>query len=324
MAALGVQEEAKRLASYVRERDGVELQLRVGLNSGQVIAGEIGSGPFGYTTIGEQVGMAQRMESAAPPGGVMFSESTARLVHHAATLGEPELVQIKGADEPVSGHRLLGIGEEHRAVGSVESNLVGRRWEMSAVEGLLERAIDGHGAVVGVVGPPGIGKSRLVREVSAMAASRGVEVFTAYCESHTTDIPFHVVARLLRVATAVSDLVGQEARDRVRDRIPEVGNSRRITAGCPASVLQLHPHVTVVVDEAAATQLANAEFYRYALKSRPGQQKQEADTGRRGEAHRRAQRTLRIFAVGKYQNSRSPLLMATRRPRHSLGVSGKN
>ena len=49
----------------------MELQLRVGLNSGEVIAGEIGSGPFGYTAVGEQVGMAQRMESVAPPGGVM-------------------------------------------------------------------------------------------------------------------------------------------------------------------------------------------------------------------------------------------------------------
>ena len=87
LAALGIQEEAKRLAVEVRERDGVELQLRVGLNSGQVIAGEIGSGPFGYTAIGEQVGMAQRMESVAPPGGVMLSESTARLVEHAAVLG---------------------------------------------------------------------------------------------------------------------------------------------------------------------------------------------------------------------------------------------
>jgi predicted ATPase len=54
-----------------------------------------------------------------------------------------------------------------------------------------------------------------------MAASRGVEVFTAYCESHATDIPFHVAARLLRAATAVSDLVGQEARNRLRDRIPD-------------------------------------------------------------------------------------------------------
>ena len=70
LAALGVQEEAKRLAVEVAERDGVDLRLRVGLNSGQVIAGEIGSGPFGYTAVGEQVGMAQRMESVAPPGGV--------------------------------------------------------------------------------------------------------------------------------------------------------------------------------------------------------------------------------------------------------------
>ena len=221
LAALGIQEEAKRLASDVRERDGVELQLRVGLNSGQVIAGEIGSGPFGYTAVGQQVGMAQRMESVAPSGGVMLSASTARLVDGAAALGGLELVQIKGADEPVAAQRLLGIGERHRAVKRAESNLVGRRWEMSAVEGLLDRAVEGHGAVVGVVGPPGIGKSRLVREVSAMAATRGVEVFTAFCESHASQVPFHAVARLLRAAIGVEGLDGQAARDQVCNRVPD-------------------------------------------------------------------------------------------------------
>ncbi len=220
LAALGVQEEAKRLAVDVHDRDGVELQLRVGLNSGEVIVGEIGSGPFGYTAVGEQVGMAQRMESVAPPGGVMLSASTARLVDGTATLGDAELVQIKGADTPVSARRLLGMGDEHRTAWRAESNLVGRRWEMSAVEGLLDRAIDGHGAVVGVVGPPGIGKSRLAREVSAMAAARDVEVFTVFCESHASQVPFQVVARLLRAATGVGDLVGQTARDRVRARVP--------------------------------------------------------------------------------------------------------
>ncbi len=84
LAALGIQEETARLAAEVNDRDGVDLQLRVGLNSGQVIAGEIGSGALGYTAIGEQVGMAQRMESVAPPGGVMLSASTARLVDGAA------------------------------------------------------------------------------------------------------------------------------------------------------------------------------------------------------------------------------------------------
>ena len=175
LAALGIQEEAKRLAAEVQDRDGVDLQLRVGLNSGQVIAGEIGSGPFGYTAIGEQVGMAQRMESVAPPGGVMLSASTARLVEGAAALGEAGAGSDQGCRRAGGRSSAVGHGvNEHRAVGRAESNLVGRRWEMSAVEGLLDRAIDGHGAVVGVVGSPGIGKSRLVREVAAMASRPGM------------------------------------------------------------------------------------------------------------------------------------------------------
>ncbi|MGN6335106.1 ATP-binding protein [Mycobacterium sp.] len=221
MAAIDVQEEANWVAAEVQHRDGLDLRLRLGLNSGQVIAGDIGSGSFGYTAVGEQVGMAQRMESVAAPGGVMLSASTARLVDGLAVLGDSELVQIKGADEPVAARRLLGMTDQHRGVGRADSNLVGRRWEMSAVEGLLERAIDGDGAVVGVVGPPGIGKSRLVREVSAMAGRRGVEVFTTFCESHTSGVPFHAVVRLLRAVTGVEGLDGQTARDRVRDRIPD-------------------------------------------------------------------------------------------------------
>ena len=120
---MGVQEEAKRLAVEVQDRDGVDLRLRVGLNSGQVIAGEIGSGPFGYTAIGEQVGMAQRMESVAPPGGVMLSASTARLVDGAAALGEPEMVRIKGADEPVMARRLVARGGAARADGAAGHRL---------------------------------------------------------------------------------------------------------------------------------------------------------------------------------------------------------
>jgi hypothetical protein len=216
---LEIQAETARSAVAIKDRDGIDFRLRVGLNSGQVIAGEIGSGPFGYTAVGEQVGMAQRMESVAPPGAVMLGASTARLVEDTATLDEPEHVLVKGADAPVTAYRLLGMGEEHRGVGPTESNLVGRQWEMAAAEGLLQRAVDGHGAVVALVGPPGIGKSRVTREIAALAAARGVDVFTAYCESHTTDIAFHVVARLLRAATGVRGLDGPDARDRVRSRV---------------------------------------------------------------------------------------------------------
>src|SRR6516165_8001703 len=176
LAALAIQEEANRLAGEVQRRDGVALRLRVGLNSGRVIAGEIGSGSLGYAATGEPIGFAQRMESVAPPGGVMLSESTARLVEHTVMLTEPEWVHIKGADEPVSARRLLAIKPRHGLVGRAEASLVGRRREMAALDAMVERAVSGRGGVVTVAGPPGIGKSRMAREAAAAAAGRGIEV----------------------------------------------------------------------------------------------------------------------------------------------------
>ena len=220
LAALAIQEEAKRFAAEVARRDGVALQLRVGLNSGRVIAGEIGSGAMGYAAIGEPVGFAQRMESVAPPGGVMLSESTARLVEHTTVLGEAEWVRIKGADEPVCARRLMGIGPRDGQLGRAEAGLVGRGWEMAALDAMVERTIGGRGGVVNVVGPPGIGKSRAAREAAALAAGRGVEVFWAFCESHAGDIPFHVVAQLLRAGSGVADLDGEAARARLRAGLP--------------------------------------------------------------------------------------------------------
>jgi class 3 adenylate cyclase len=218
LAALGIQAEAAIVAEQVHRRDGGALLLRVGLNSGKVIAGEFAAGRGrGYAAIGEQVGLAQRMESVAAPGGVMISESTAHLVEGAVVLGEPEMVHIKGRETPVRARRLLGAPEERRYVGGRwTSRLVGRDSELGTLAGALAQAVDGQGGVVEVAGPAGIGKSRLVGELAMIAASRGIDVFSTYCESHTSDVPFHVVTRLLRAATGVSDLDGAAARAQVR------------------------------------------------------------------------------------------------------------
>jgi class 3 adenylate cyclase len=219
LAALDIQAEAGHLAAEVQRLDKISLRLRVGLNSGRVVAGEMGSGVTGYAAIGETVGYAQRMESVGPHGGVMLSEATALLVEHAAVLQDTELVRIKGADQPVPVRQLIGIGPRDGVVERAEASLVGRRWEMAALDAMVDRAPVGRAGVVHVVGPPGIGKSRVAREVAALAASRGIEVFWTFCESHATDIPFQVVARLLRASTGVADLRAEDARARVRDQV---------------------------------------------------------------------------------------------------------
>ncbi len=219
LAALEVQQEAAGVGADVGRHDGIELRLRVGLNSGEVIAGGIGSGQFGYAAVGEQVGMAQRMESVAPPGGIMLSASTARLVDGTASLGAVELVQIKGTEQRVPARALLGMAERHRAVRRAESILIGRCGELAAVEAMLDRAIDGRGGVATVVGAPGIGKSRMAREAAAAAAARGIDVVWTFCESHASDLPFHAVSTLLRASIGVADQRGEDARRRVRERV---------------------------------------------------------------------------------------------------------
>ena len=206
LAALDIQEQIEQLADEVQRRDGVVLRLRVGLNSGRVIAGEISSDARAYTAVGEQVGLAQRMESVAPPGGVMLSESTARLVEHSTVLGAPEWVMSRAPHSRYPRVGCWGPLLSALRIGRREPTLVNRTWEMNTVAGILDQAISGAGCVVGVVGPPGIGKSRIMREAVTLATGRGVEVFTVACESHTREVPFHLVARLLRTVFGVSDL----------------------------------------------------------------------------------------------------------------------
>jgi class 3 adenylate cyclase len=219
LAALGIQDEAKCLAAEVGHQDGVDLSLRIGLNSGQVIAGEIGSGSLAYTAVGEEVGRARRMESIAPPGAVMLSASTARLVEGKAILGDSERIQLKGGQNWVVARRLLGVGAKRHRIS--ESALVGRKSELTALKAALDRSIAGRGSVVGLAGPAGIGKTRLAGEILQLARSLGVTVFSTFCESHAADVPFGVAARLLRAVGRINGLDDQRARARMREQITD-------------------------------------------------------------------------------------------------------
>ena len=220
LAALEIQAVARTLAAEVRVRDNVDLLLRIGLNSGEVIAGQIDGSPGSYTVIGHPVGMAQRMEAAAEPGGVLCTESTARLIEESAVLGPTQWVTVKGDREPVRARPLVSVESDRTMLGRDEGLLIGRDRELAQ----LAEAFTGGSTIVGVVGEPGVGKSRLMREFNSIATSYAAEVVITRCESHTAAVPLHALSRLLRAMFGVRGLDRQATRARISTLLREVAD----------------------------------------------------------------------------------------------------
>ncbi|KUI28676.1 hypothetical protein AU195_00155 [Mycobacterium sp. IS-1496] len=217
LAALDLQAGVCPLAAWAAQRDGVDFRLRVGLNSGVVVVGGVGSRPLSYTAIGRHVGMAQRMEAAAEPGTVLLSRSTALLVTQDFELGEPRSVHVKGSASTVWACPLVSIAPERR--NRRQSRLVGRDAENHELVRILDHALAGSGATATIVGPPGIGKTRLTQETLVSASERGFAVVTTYCESHSRDVAFHVITRLLRSMFGLDPADNEAARIKVARRV---------------------------------------------------------------------------------------------------------
>ena len=207
IAALEIQAVARQLAVAVRQRDGMDLCLRIGINSGEVIAGDIGSGPGRYTAIGHTVGMAQRMEAAAHPSEVLCSATTAHLVEHCVRLGPANRVAVKGADEPVVARRLEGIESDVRVMGRDDGPLMGRDADLAKLIDAFRR---GNKSVVSVVGEPGLGKSRLLREFAS--AATGCEIILTRCDAHTANVALRAWSRMLRAVFGIRHLDASSAR----------------------------------------------------------------------------------------------------------------
>jgi class 3 adenylate cyclase/tetratricopeptide (TPR) repeat protein len=191
--------------------DGVELAIRVGLNSGEVIVGEIGEGgEMDFTAIGHTVGLAQRMESLAAPGTTALSATTARLVRGEFDLGELGEFAVKGSSVPQRVFDLLGKASSRDRVEAAGargglSRFVGREREQAALEAALERGLVGEGQVVGLVGEPGVGKSRLAHEFAEHCLAGGISVQRARAVAHGREIPLLPVLELMRATLGVED-----------------------------------------------------------------------------------------------------------------------
>jgi class 3 adenylate cyclase len=167
-AALAMQEALHRYAEEVRRTQGITVQMRVGLNSGEVVVRAIGNDlHMDYSAIGQTTHLAARMEQLAAPGSILLTAATLRLVEGLVRVQGLGPVPVKGLAEPVEVFELLGVTALRRrlqaAVARGLSPFVGRQLELEALQQALARAAS-QGQVVALLGEPGVGKSRLVYE----------------------------------------------------------------------------------------------------------------------------------------------------------------
>jgi class 3 adenylate cyclase/tetratricopeptide (TPR) repeat protein len=202
-AALYLSDELRRYADQLRVERGLNFSVRMGLNSGEVIVGKIGDDlRMDYTAQGPTVGLAARMEQIAAPGRVCLTQHTARLIEGFFRLRGLGPSKVKGVAEPLQVYELEGVGPMRSRLDVAQSRgllqFVGRADEMAALQTALQRALEGNGQVVGIVGEAGVGKSRLCLEFVERARARGVPVYEAHCPSYGKTVPFLPVFALLR------------------------------------------------------------------------------------------------------------------------------
>jgi class 3 adenylate cyclase/tetratricopeptide (TPR) repeat protein len=209
-AALHLAVELRRYAEELKRTRELGFAVRMGLNSGEVVVGRIGDDlRMDYTAQGHAVGLAQRMEQLAAADRAYLTEHTARLVRGRFVLRDLGPFALKGVRDPVRVYELEGSGpfrtrlDVSRARGF--SRFVGRDSELEVLERSLDQALAGFGQIVGVVGEPGVGKSRLCDEFVERCRARGLLVGVSHGVSHGRAVPLLPVLSMYRSALGLSE-----------------------------------------------------------------------------------------------------------------------
>jgi adenylate cyclase len=202
-AALEMQRQVRHYADELRLASGLNLSIRVGLNTGEVIVGAIGDDlRMDYTAQGLTVNLAARMEQICEPGRIYATRNTATLAEGYFKLRDLGEMSVAGMDAPLRVYEVEGEGAQktrlERGLARGAAHFVGREAECNKLRTAFEQARAGHGQVVAVVGEAGMGKSRLCHEFALECERAGVAVHRATGVPYAAAMPFHPVQTLTR------------------------------------------------------------------------------------------------------------------------------
>ena len=236
-AALRMHRSVAGAADEFRGRLGVDVQIRVGLNSGEVVVRSIGNDlQMDYSAVGQTTHLAARMEQLARPGTTLITAATRRLAERAIEADGRGAMAVKGLREPVDVWELRRAAPSTStltAAAGANAPMLGRALELAHLEELLARAGGGRGQLVVVAGEPGVGKSRLLLELMRRAAAAGWRTVDGACVSYGTPTPYLPVRGLLVSYFQVED--SDDAR-RIREKV-----ATRLVALDPALASAVSP-----------------------------------------------------------------------------------
>src|SRR5262249_38192916 len=209
-AALAMQAAMRSTTADVRRSQGLELRMRVGLNSGEVVVRAIGNDlHMDYSAVGETTHLAVRMARLASPGSIRLTAAPLRLVEGLVQVTALGPVPVKGLAEPLEVFELVGASGIRQRVQAAAvrglTTLVGRQQELEVLHQALALAQTGHGQVVALVGEAGIGKSRLVHECVRSPRTQGWRVLESAAVSYSTATPYGPVIDMLKRYGQIED-----------------------------------------------------------------------------------------------------------------------
>ena len=224
-AALRMQETVTHYGDAMQRSHGVPVQIRVGLNSGEVVVRAIDSSlHMDYTAVGQTTHLAARLEQMAKPGSVLITGETLRLVEGFVQVKALGPVAVKGLADPVEVFELIGASSTRTRLQALAARgltrFVGRQAEFEALRQALERAGTSHGQVVAVIGEPGVGKTRLVYEFIRSHHTHGWLVLESSSVSYGKATAYLPVRDLLKAYFQIDDRDdGRKIREKLTGKL---------------------------------------------------------------------------------------------------------
>jgi len=224
LAALDILEASNSVAEQIRHDHGIDFGVRIGINTGLVVVGDVGSDLFGeYAALGDAANVAARMEHTADPNTIRVAEATHRLVEPVFDFDSVGEIEVKGKSDPIAAYKVVGVKQQRgrqRGIEGLESPMVGRETEKAAALAAFDELQAGRGRIMSIQGEAGLGKSRLSAELQAQI---GDEVRWLEGRSFSYDVatPYGPYVDVLTRCFELDDVAPSDGYARIRQNVAE-------------------------------------------------------------------------------------------------------